>query len=306
MRDRTALGVRKVAAIAADDLSRFARAATATSAIVRPTICRRAGFPLYSPDLYVAVKRRAGGISMPVTCSQSLVDSLQRATGQAERQNRKYATSEDLLIALTDDPDAADIIGALLVDTGRLRRDLEAYMQSAADEADDAVAPSPDGPRLTPELRQVLEWTFAAVHTSGRDVATGADVLIELFTQPAGHFLLQQGATRYDATRYASHGIRKGDPAPPAASSGSGLLARVRILNDSYTPMEFVVHVLEHIFDMEHEGAIRLMLEIHHTGAAVCGTYPYDVAQAKVTELLAFARRHQHPLQCVLEPGASA
>ncbi len=249
---------------------------------------------------------------MPVTCSQNLVDSLQRATRLAEQKNRKYATPEDLLAALTDDPDAADILSALLVDPERLRRDLEAYMQPAADEIDDAVAPPPDGPRLTPELQQVLEGVFAEVHTAGRDAATGADILIGLFAQPAGHFLLQQGATRYDATRYVSHGIRRRDPASPlhadaepGTSSGPGLSASVQILNDSYTPMEFVVHVLEHIFDMEHDPAVRLMLEIHHKGAASCGVYPYDIAQAKVTEVLEFARRHQHPLQCVLEPGAS-
>ena len=63
--------------------------------------------------------------------------------------------------------------------------------------------------------------------------------------------------------------------------------------------MEFVVYVLEHVFEMEHEPAVQLILEIHEKGAAMCGVYPRDVAQTKVTEVLGFARKHQ--LQCVLE-----
>jgi ATP-dependent Clp protease adaptor protein ClpS len=251
---------------------------------------------------------------MPFTLSQDLVDSLQRATNVAERQNRKFAVPADLLIALIDDPDAAGIMDALRVNSERLRRDLVAHMQSAVDKTDNAVTPYPDGPRQTPEVQRLLQQAIAGVVTAGRDIVTGADVLIMLFTEPAGDFLMQQGATRYDATRYVSHGIRKNDPPPPgradAEPSGAtplpGLLARVRLVNDNYTPMEFVVGVLERIFDMEHEAAVRLMLEVHQSGAAVCGVYPQDVAQMKVTEVLDFAREHQHPLHCVLETSASA
>jgi ATP-dependent Clp protease adaptor protein ClpS len=65
--------------------------------------------------------------------------------------------------------------------------------------------------------------------------------------------------------------------------------------------MEFVVHVLERMFDKDHETAVRTMLEIHNEGSGMCGIYPYDVADAKLKEVLNFAREHQHPLQCVLE-----
>lgn len=76
---------------------------------------------------------------------------------------------------------------------------------------------------------------------------------------------------------------------------------KVLMLNDDYTPMEFVVDLLERVFDMDRETATRTMLHIHEKGGGLCGTYPYDVAEAKVTEVLNFAREHQHPLQCVLE-----
>jgi ATP-dependent Clp protease adaptor protein ClpS len=78
-------------------------------------------------------------------------------------------------------------------------------------------------------------------------------------------------------------------------------LYRVLILNDDYTPMEFVVHVLERFFGKDHEGATRIMLHVHHHGIGECGIYTYEVAETKVTQVMDFARKHQHPLQCVME-----
>ena len=76
---------------------------------------------------------------------------------------------------------------------------------------------------------------------------------------------------------------------------------KVLLLNDDYTPMEFVVHVLERFFRKAHEEATRIMLHVHRRGVGVCGVYPYDVAETKVTQVIEFARRHQHPLQCTME-----
>src|SRR5262249_27978420 len=76
---------------------------------------------------------------------------------------------------------------------------------------------------------------------------------------------------------------------------------RVLILNDDYTPMEFVVHVLERFFGKDHEAATRIMLHVHHHGIGECGVYTYEVAETKVTQRMDFARKHQHPLQCVME-----
>ena len=78
-------------------------------------------------------------------------------------------------------------------------------------------------------------------------------------------------------------------------------LYRVLILNDDYTPMEFVVHVLERFFNKDHEAATRIMLHVHHHGIGECGIYTYEVAETKVTQVMDFARKHQHPLQCVME-----
>ena len=78
-------------------------------------------------------------------------------------------------------------------------------------------------------------------------------------------------------------------------------LYRVLILNDDYTPMEFVVHVLERFFGKDHEAATRIMLHVHHHGVGECGVYTYEVAETKVTQVMDFARKHQNPLQCVME-----
>jgi ATP-dependent Clp protease adaptor protein ClpS len=78
-------------------------------------------------------------------------------------------------------------------------------------------------------------------------------------------------------------------------------LYRVLLLNDDYTPMEFVVHVLERFFNKNREDATRIMLHVHQNGVGECGVFTYEVAETKVTQVMDFARKHQHPLQCVME-----
>jgi ATP-dependent Clp protease adaptor protein ClpS len=76
---------------------------------------------------------------------------------------------------------------------------------------------------------------------------------------------------------------------------------RVLILNDDYTPMEFVVYVLEQFFNKSREDATRIMLHVHQHGVGVCGVFTYEVAETKVAQVVDTARRHQHPLQCTME-----
>ena len=76
---------------------------------------------------------------------------------------------------------------------------------------------------------------------------------------------------------------------------------KVLMLNDDYTPMEFVVYVLERFFHLSREQATRIMLHVHQRGVGICGVYSYEVAETKVTQVMDFARQNQHPLQCTLE-----
>ena len=77
---------------------------------------------------------------------------------------------------------------------------------------------------------------------------------------------------------------------------------KISLLNDNYTPMDFVVHVLKEFFELEHEDAERVMLEIHHKGAGACGSFTREEAEARAARVMDLARQHQHPLRCrVLE-----
>lgn len=76
---------------------------------------------------------------------------------------------------------------------------------------------------------------------------------------------------------------------------------KVMLLNDDYTPMEFVVHVLERFFGLTHAQSFEIMLTVHKKGLAVVGVFSFEVAETKVAQVMDFARRHQHPLQCTME-----
>ena len=78
-------------------------------------------------------------------------------------------------------------------------------------------------------------------------------------------------------------------------------LYRVLLLNDDYTPMEFVIHVLERFFNKSREAATQIMLHVHNHGIGECGVFTYEVAETKVAQVVETARRHQHPLQCTME-----
>jgi ATP-dependent Clp protease adaptor protein ClpS len=87
----------------------------------------------------------------------------------------------------------------------------------------------------------------------------------------------------------------------PRARTKRPAMYKVLMLNDDYTPMEFVVHVLERFFAKDHEEAVRIMLHVHHRGVGVCGVFTYEVAETKVNQVMDLARQHQHPLQCTIE-----
>ncbi|MGE0386032.1 MAG: ATP-dependent Clp protease adapter ClpS [Gammaproteobacteria bacterium] len=78
-------------------------------------------------------------------------------------------------------------------------------------------------------------------------------------------------------------------------------LYKVVLLNDDYTPMEFVVHILEMFFGKDRQNATRIMLEVHTRGKGVCGIYTHEIAETKVAQVNAYARENQHPLLCTLE-----
>jgi ATP-dependent Clp protease adaptor protein ClpS len=121
--------------------------------------------------------------------------------------------------------------------------------------------------------------------------------------------LSEPAAGAASAPRMGSDENRTGGTGGPATSVIAKVkpktkrpnLYRVLILNDDYTPMEFVVHVLEKFFQKDVEAATKIMLHVHHHGIGECGVFTYEIAETKVTQVMDFARKHQHPLQCVME-----
>ena len=96
-------------------------------------------------------------------------------------------------------------------------------------------------------------------------------------------------------------GLGQGLLTKPKTKPKKPSMYKVLLLNDDYTPMEFVVHVLERIFRKTQEEATQIMLHVHHKGVGICGVYTFEVAETKVVQVIDYARKHQHPLQCTLE-----
>lgn len=102
-------------------------------------------------------------------------------------------------------------------------------------------------------------------------------------------------------TRDPNRGTSTGVVVKTRAKTKKPSMYKVLMLNDDYTPMEFVVHVLEAFFNKSREEATRIMLHVHQRGVGVCGVFTYEVAETKVTQVIDYARKHEHPLQCTLE-----
>ena len=107
--------------------------------------------------------------------------------------------------------------------------------------------------------------------------------------------------SEHDNDHGNGNGVDSGTIVETKTKTKKPSMYKVLMLNDDYTPMEFVIHVLERFFAMGQERATQIMLHVHRRGVGVCGVFPYEVAETKVTQVMDFARKHQHPLQCTLE-----
>lgn len=261
-----------------------------------------------------------------VVFSQNLNQSLGRAIAQAEQQSYGCATPGHVLLALLDDPDTIPVFQACNIDLQKLRGAVEASMPHSdyildLDEDDTPESDDDDTSELGNEPIPIehfqvdLQRAIAHARSSGCEEVNSADVLVAILDGPTGGILNEHGMTRYDVTTFICHGISKdaqarprtgdADPSAPQALSGGTMgatVSRVQLLNDQYTPMDFVVHVLEQVFELEHEDAKRVMLEIHHKGVGACGSFTREEAEERAAQVMDLARQHQHPLRCsVLE-----
>jgi ATP-dependent Clp protease adapter protein ClpS len=235
--------------------------------------------------------------------SPNLNETLGRAVALAEQQSHERARPEHVLLAFIDDPDAARVMRACNVDLEKLRGAVSALTSAADGTPDDAIGGT------SHDFQTDLQRAAAHVRSIGREETNGADILVAMLAGPAAGPLHAQGMSVYDATTFISHGItrdaqaerRRADEILEHEESKGSSMSKVGLLNDDYTPMEFVVFVLEEVFELEHDDAVRIMLQTHHEGLGICGTFPREEAEARTARVMDLARQHQHPLRCRLE-----
>ena len=195
---------------------------------------------------------------------------LGRALALANARQHAYATLDHLLMALTDDEEATAVLKACAVDVDRMRTNLNDVLDERLTSL--AVEGSPDA-RPTVGVQRVILRVAIDARRFGSSEATGANLLAALFSER--DYQARQG---HLDVRY-----------------------KVLLLSDDGIPTEFVVEVLERFFDQSREDAARIMLHVHNDGVGNCGIYTHEIAETKVTQVVDFARQHQHPLQCKME-----
>jgi ATP-dependent Clp protease adapter protein ClpS len=243
--------------------------------------------------------------------SPILHQSIRRARDIGSEHHSARATPEHLLLALIDDPDAAPVMRACNVDTGRLRRSVSAALPTSVGDARPAQA------AMHPDRRfqSIVRRAAARIRSVESNTITGAHVLVEMFTDPAARFLRERGMTRYDAAFCVCHGMAA--DAAAVTSAPEGMTSRVPagpgeerhqtrwqvvLLNDIYTPMELVISLLAEVFPITTDDAANIMLATHQDGAGLCGTWSRTEALGLAERVMARAREFQHPLRCVIVP----
>jgi ATP-dependent Clp protease ATP-binding subunit ClpA len=195
---------------------------------------------------------------------------LGRTLALANARQQPYATLDHLLMALTDEGDAAAVLQACAVDVDRMRANLNDVLDGQPTSLTVEDAPNA---RPTVSVQRVLLRVTIDARRFGSSEATGANLLAALFSER--DYQARQG---HLDTRY-----------------------KVLLRNHDDMPMELVAEVLERFFAKGREDAARIMLHVHTDGVGNCGVYTYEIAETKVTQVIDFARQHQHPLQCTME-----
>jgi ATP-dependent Clp protease ATP-binding subunit ClpA len=231
--------------------------------------------------------------------AQELEVSLQKAFVDARQSRQEFVTVEHLLLALLDNPTAAEVLGACGANVDELRKNL---VQHVAEQTPLIPAGREVNSEPTLGFQRVVQRAIVQVRASGKNEVTGANVLVAIFGEKDSHavyFLQQQGIARLHVVNYLAHGVMK-VPQPDAGTSAGADVSDVQVViyNDDYTPMEFIVRVLQGFFAMNREDAAETMLEMYRDGAVVCGLYSRQDGEALVRRILAYAVENGHPLHC--------
>ena len=259
--------------------------------------------------------------------SVDLEVTLHMAFVAARKLRYETISPEQLLLALLDNPRAADVLRGCAVDIEAMRSDVSQIVRDST-----SVAPGTGlvEPTASPEFQRVLQRAIARISSLGgsparrpharrraswvpsilrrpfgRPVADGADVLVALLEEPSSpavEALQRYGVTRLAVTSVIAHGTANTDPAETLQLRvDDAASVSIVLQNDDFTPMEFVVQVLQEHLGLTLESAVRVMLQVHHEGHAVAGRFPADVAAERAERLRAAASQAGHPLRCLVE-----
>lgn len=282
------------------------------------------GLVLYLPFFlrFRAHTQKASGL-----IALDLEVSLHMTFVAARKRRYEVISLEQLLLALLDNPRAADVLRGCAVDIEVMRANVSQIVRDST-----SVAPGTDSvePMASPEFQRVLQRAIARVmalrrspgqrpnaprSTSwlpfflkkliDRPAIDGADLLASLLEEPAGpavNELQRHGVTRLAVTSVIAHGTMGIDPVTMLQLHVDDAASMAIVLeNDDFTPMEFVVGVLQEHLELPLESAVRVMLQVHHEGRAIAGRFPVDVAAEKAERLRVAASQAGHPFRCLLE-----
>src|SRR5438034_11478428 len=229
--------------------------------------------------------------------AQELEVSLHMAFVEARQKRHEFITVEHLLLALLDNPTAAEVLRACAANIEELRKALGDFIAAHTP----TVAGTEEiDTQPTLGFQRVLQRAILHVQSSGKKEVTGAHVLVAIFGEKDSHaayFLQQQGVKRLDVVTYVAHGVQPASVPPPAQDQAGNEL-QVVLYDDEHTPMEFVSRVLQDFFAMSKQDAAEAMLEIYRDGKAVCGLYSREDGEVLVQQVTAYARENGHPLRC--------
>ncbi len=261
--------------------------------------------------------------------SEELSISLKRSFVEARELQSETVSLEQLLLALLHNPRVADVLLACSVHVGNLHNDLVAIVHHSTLSADGKTSVEP---QASPEYERTLQRAIIRVQATrgsgsrytglrraterllaifkpaaGRAAVHGTDLLVAVFDEtetPAALALRRHGISRYDVTNFIAHGIKpSGATSPSPAQPLPPGRVDVVLVNDDFTPMEFVVKILQEQFMFDLEPAAAIMLKIHRDGRAVCGRFDSAVAARTAAAVRRAAHEEGHPLKCILEPG---
>jgi ATP-dependent Clp protease adapter protein ClpS len=237
--------------------------------------------------------------------SKDLEVSLHEAFVDAHHERYRQITVEHLLLALLTNPGAVQILRACGANLTKLRNSL---VQQIAGTTPVAKAGEEVDTQPTMGFQRIIQRAILRVQQSAAKEVTGVDALVALVEEKDSHavrLLAEQGITRFEVVFCRVHGVAPDAPSYEAPDPEVDDL-QVILYNDAYTPMQFVVDLLQKFFLMTEADAKETMLEVHRDGVAVCGLYAREQALELRKAVLDHARQHGHPLNCgVVAPKSS-